>query len=266
MKRACACGALLLFFAPEVRAEKVSPPAAVTAGESPLVAFRVAPEWGYRRFVDSEPSTTDKHFAASGIFAISARVDVFPFRNQEPLENLGFRGSFGRAIGLRSIDIDTQPPSDVDTTFYHFDLGTTYRGSAARPLAWSLSATFERWVFDFADPSSTPYREVPTARYSLATVGADGRLALGPLALLGDAQLLVPLSIAPLGDRKPTGGFGVRAKLGVACDLLPMLTIDLSESYTLMSFGLEAVKGRSDEPGRVLDQYFVTSLGISVSP
>jgi hypothetical protein len=265
MIRACACGALLFLAAPNLRAEETPPPF-VPPPEPQLFAVRVAPEWGYRRFVDSEPSTTDKRYTASGIFALSGQVDVFPFRNADVLDNLGFRVSFAHAVALRSTDIDTTPPSDVGTTFYHYDLGVAYRPLRPGPFAWVLSIAYERWVFDFDDPSPTPYREVPTARYSLATVGGDVRLALGQLVLLGEADLLIPSSIASLGDREPTGGFGARGKLGVAYDFTRILSVDLSATDTLLSFGLRSVPGRTDEAGRVLDQYFVASLGVSVKP
>jgi hypothetical protein len=229
-------------------------------------AFRVAPEWGYRRFVDSEPSTTDKRYTASGIFALGGRVEVFPFRSRDATGNFGFRGSFTRSVALRSTDIDTNPPTDVDTVFYHYDLGVSYRSPRSDPFAWTLSLAYERWVFDFDDPSPTQFREVPTARYSMATAGADARLAVGPMALLGGADLLIPFSIGSLGDREPTGGFGARAKLGLAYDCAPTLSFELSDAYTLLSFGLRPVPGRTDEAGRVLDQYFVTSLGISWKP
>jgi hypothetical protein len=249
-------------FAPDLRAEEAAPPTPAIP-ERRMLSFRVAPEWSYRRFIDSEPSSTDKHYAASGIFSLGARVDVFPFDGQP---DLGFLASFGHSVGLRSVDIDTTPPTDVGTVFYRYDLGVLYRPFEHGPLAWTLSAAYQRWVFDFDDPAPTPFREVPTARYSFVNAGADARLSVGPLAFLGDAGLLIPLSIASLGDRHPTGGFGARAKLGVAYDLSPKVSLDLSEAYALVSFKLQSVPGRIDALGTVVDHYFATSLGLTVTP
>ena len=140
-------------------------------------------------------SSTDKHYVASGFFVANLRADIYPFSEQAgALHDFGFVGSYGRAFGLKSLEIDTIPPSEVDTTFYHFDAGVAYRVPSSRPLSLTVVAAYERWVFDF-DAESPPRREVPTARYSLAKAGTDARFAIGPLALLGSAALLLPLSI-----------------------------------------------------------------------
>jgi len=254
MSRTWAFGALVLLLSSDLRADV-----------APVAAIRLEEEWSYRRFLDSEPSSTDKHYVASGYFVANLRADIYPFSEQAgALHDFGFVGSFGRAFGLQSLEIDTVPPSEVGTTFYHFDAGLAYRVLGSRPLSLTVGAAYERWVFDF-DAESPPRREVPTARYSLARAGTDARLAIGPLVLLGSAALLLPLSIAPLGDRDPTGiGFGARAKLGVAVDLFPMLAIDLGGTYTAITFHLPSVPGRSDAQGPVLDQYLGASFGLTL--
>jgi len=229
-----------------------------------MMSLRVAPEWSYRRFLDSESSSPDKKYAASGYFGLGAHVDLFPFAARAgALRDFGLLGSYGRAIGLGSTDIDTQ--TNVGTVFYRFDAGLQYRLPSRSALLLKFSAAGERWVFDF-DAASVQGREMPTARYSLARVGTDARFAVGSLALFGGAELMLPISIAPLGDREPSaGGFGARAKLGVAFELSQMFAIDLGASYTILTFRLPSVPGLSDSPGTVLDQYFVTSLGLTLT-
>jgi len=267
MSRAWALGALVALFAADLHAAVAVPTHAPPAQKPKVFAFRLAEELSYRRFSDSEPSSTDKHYAASGIFGLTAQVDVYPFSARAgALGNFGLLGSYGRAIGLKSIDIDTVPPTEVGTDWYHFDAGLQYRFPGSSPLSFKLSLAYERWVFDFDDDANPPLREVPTARYSLARVGGDAVFALDRIRFLGDVQLMYPLSIAPLGDREPTGGgFGARAKIGVAIDPWPMFAIDLSGSYTLFTFHLLSVPGRSDTPGSVLDQYFAASLGLTLN-
>jgi len=254
MIRAWAFGALVLLLSSDLRADV-----------APVAAIRLEEEWSYRRFLDSEPSSTDKHYVASGFFVVNLRVDVYPFSEQAgALRDFGFVGSYGRAFGLKSLEIDTIPPSEVATTFYHFDTGLAYRIPSSSPLSLSFAAVYERWVFDF-DEAQAPSREVPTARYSFARAGTDARFAIGSLALLGNAALLLPVSIASLGDRDPTGiGFGARAKLGVGLELFPMLAIDLGGTYTVVTFHLPSVPGRADAQGTVLDQYLAASLGLTL--
>jgi hypothetical protein len=282
MSRAWAFGALIALFSVDLHAEVAVATPVPREKKPKVVALRLAPEWSYRRFSDSEPSSTDKHYAASGIFGLSAHLDIYPFSERAgALHNLGLLGSYGRAVGLRSIDIDTTPPTEVGTAFYHFDAGLQYRFPSSTPFSFTLSAAYERWVFDFddavtsspsgasgptVDSTSPPRREVPTARYSLARLGGDAGWAVEWVRFLGKIQVMYPLSIAPLGDREPTaGGLGARAELGVAFDLSKTFAIDLRGDYTLFAFHLPSVPGRSDAPGSVLDQYFVTSLGLSLN-
>ena len=201
------------------RSARAAPLVGSRADVAPVAAIRLEEEWSYRRFLDSEPSSTDKHYVASGYFVANLRADIYPFSEQAgALHDFGFVGSYGRAFGLKWLEIDTIPPSEVDTTFYHFDAGVAYRVPSSRPLSLTVAAAYERWVFDFR-------RGVAASRGAdRALLAREGRLrarfAVGPLALLGNAALLLPLSIGSLGDRDPTGmGFGARAKLGVAVDL-----------------------------------------------
>lgn len=263
MGRAWAVGALIVLFSAEIHAEAATTAAA--AQKPRVLALRLAPEWSYRRFSDSEPSSTDKHYAASGIIGANLHVDLYPFSGRaDALGNLGFLASYAQALGLKSIDIDTIPVTEVATDWYQFDAGVQYRLPSSSRLSITLSAAYERWVFDFADDGK-PLREVPTARYSLVRAGGDADYALDWIRLLGSLQVMLPLSIAPLGDREPTaGGFGARGKLGAAIDLTPMFAIDIAETYTFFTFHLPSVPGRADAPGTVVDQYFVTSLGLTL--
>ena len=161
------------------RSARAAPLVGFRADGAPVATIRLEEEWSYRRFLDSEPSSTDKHYVASGFFVANLRADIYPFSEQAgALHDFGFVEWYGRAFGLKSLEIDTIPPSEVDTTFYHFDAGVAYRVPSSRPLSLTVAAAYERWVFD-SDVESPPRREVPTARYSLVRVGTEARLLSG---------------------------------------------------------------------------------------
>jgi hypothetical protein len=239
---------------------------------APTLILRVAPEWGFRRFLDSEPSTSNKSYNASGIVAVGASVEFYPFSTASAgaMRDFGLTGSYVRAIGLTSRDVDTKDPAtgqptEVDTEWYHYAAGIKLRllGRSSR-FALGFAAGYEQWVFDF--PGAPPTRYVPTARYGLVPGGFDARLSLGVISFLADARYLHPLSIANIGDREPSSPrFGLRGGLGMAVTLSQAFAIDLSGEYTMFTFSLPSVAGRGDQPGKVLDQYLVGSLGFTLS-
>jgi len=268
------------------RADAPAPPAAatlkparpvrVTVGNErqarPTVVFSVAPEWGYRFFVDAEPSSVDKHYRALGIFGLRLHAEIYPLAAlgsgvADAWRDIGVIGTYTRAFGLESQDIDKVPPPPeiVETEWYHYLIGLRYRAlGGTSPLSLGFSVAFERWVFDF-DTTPNQRRFLPIARYSLLPIGADGRFSVGPFAFLGAARLLLPLSKAPFGDRVASGsGFGFHLETGVAFTPVPAIEFDLRAAYTTMRFSLPSLPRRADESGTVLDHYLVFSAGATL--
>jgi hypothetical protein len=236
----------------------------------PTVTVRVEPEWAYRRFVDVEPSATDKRFGTPGVFLVGGRAEVYPLARASggALRDLGLTGSYARAVslnlsGLASTDVNSN--KSVDTQWYRYSAGLRYRAlGRSGPFALGLNAGYERWVFDF-DVPAVPAREVPTARYSLLEGGADARWSFGHFSVVVDATYMQPLSIAPLGDRRPSlQAFGVRGGLGAGLKF-GVFEADLRGTFTLFRLQLDPVPGGSDAPGRVFDQYFGVRLAIGAS-
>lgn len=234
--------------------------------ELPTVTFRIEPEWAYRRFVDVEPNATDKRFGTPGVFLLGGRAEVYPLAraSEGALRDLGLTGAYARAVsGFASTDINTN--SSVDTEWYRYSVGLRYRvlGRSA-PFALGLNAGYQRWVFDF-DAPVVPTREIPTARYSLLEAGADARRSFGRFSVVVDAAYMQALSIAPLGDRRPSPlAFGVRGGLGAGLRF-GVLEVDLRGTFTLFRLQLDPVAGGSDGPGRVFDEYFGARLAVGAS-
>jgi hypothetical protein len=243
-----------------------APPIPEAAPRALAVRFTLSPEWGYRTFRDHEPSSTDKSYTAAGVPGASARLELYPLAFVSPAvegaKDIGLTGSYSRAFGLKSRDVDTD--SDVDTDWYQFSFGLRYRIlGGTNPLALGFTLGIQRSVFDFA--STAPSRPIPIGRYTLLPVGADARYAWGAFSLFADGRFLLPLTVSPLGDRTPSGGrFGFNVALGAALAFWRFFEVELRGTYTLLSLSLPTVAGRADQPGNVIDQYLVFGAGATL--
>jgi hypothetical protein len=235
------------------------------AKPSPTLSLRLEPSWGYRRFLDTEPSTTDKRFGTPGVFLVGARAELYPLaRSEGILRDVGLTGSYFRALAISVTDFDSDTP--VGATWYSYSAGIRLRLlGRTGTFALGLFGGYERWSFTFDSPAD-PAREIPTADYKLVGGGVDGRQSLGRFSLFAEAAYLQPLSVASLGDRNPqTRAYGARGALGVAFRVTGGMEIDAHATYTLVRLSLEPLAGRADQPGRVSDQYLVSTLGLRFS-
>jgi hypothetical protein len=230
------------------------------------VAFRftLSPEWGYRTFIQNEPSAPAKRYVAAGIPSQSARFELYPMAfGASPVEvakDFGLTFHYGRSVpGMVSHDIDTE--TDVGTVWYRFGFGARYRFlGGTRPIAMGVTLGVERSVFDFdVTPSSRP---VAIGRYTLLPVGTDLRYAWGRFSIFADARFLLPLTASPPGNRTPTGvKFGGHLGGGAIVRFGRYFEVEARADYTLMYMQLPTTGGRINENASVIDQYLVFSIG-----
>jgi hypothetical protein len=233
--------------------------------EPSTFSFRLEPSWAYRRFLDTEASSTDKRSGTPGVFLLGARAELYPFGASSGfMQDFGVTGSFFRAFGLALTDFDKN--TSVDASWYAWSAGMRLRvlGGRGGPFAIGLTAAYEKWAFTF-DPGIPPVRLVPNADYDLAEAGFDVRPTFGRFSAFLEASYLFPLNVADLGDRKAgRRGWGGRGVLGLAYRVAPSFEIDAHATYTVVRLSLDPLPGRADEPGRVFDQYIAGTLGLRV--
>jgi hypothetical protein len=254
----------------EDKAEKrFDPTASVPPPDEPpqTFSFRLEPALGYRRFLDTEASSTDKRSGTPGVFLIGGRAELYPFAGSQAgfMRDFGLTGSYFRAISITLTDFDKNEP--VPAVWYSFSGGVRARLLGRRsPFALGLTAGYESWTFDF-DTSVAPIRLIPKGRYSLAGAGFDMRETFGIFSVFLEATYLYPLHIDDLGDRVPmkSGAYAGRGTFGIAFRLARSFEIDAHGTYTVVRFSLASVPGRADEPGRVFDQYLVSALGLRLN-
>jgi len=241
-----------------------------SAEPAPTVSVELGPTVSYRTFRDREPTSADKNYATSAIVGADLQVRVYPFA-AAPVGAAGLGGLGGYAHGalgfLSSQDIDVpanDPAHNVATTFWRASAGLLYRLStrvATAPLALTALAGVERWAFTF-DMPSPPLQLTPTARYTLARLGAEAELKLGFLGLRAEAGLLLPWAIDDLGDRPVlTRGFGVQGGAAATVELAAHVALLASTHYALFSYELPQILPRSNETARVHDRYLDFLLG-----
>jgi hypothetical protein len=250
--------------APTATAPADPPPAPDIRGRSPkpeprqeAVRFTLSPEWV------NESSSTDKLYAAPGIPAAAARLELYPLAFITPApevgRDFGLTIGYSRAFFLESRDIDTD--TDVSTQWYQFNFGVRFRILGGNdPLSLGFTAGIQRWVYDF--DATPPSRLVAIGRYTLLPVGIDARYAWGAFSIFGDARFLWPITVSQLGDRAATGPkLGFTGALGAAYGLSRFFEVEVRGAYTLVTFTLPTVAARSDERGAVTDAYLVFSAG-----
>src|SRR5256885_16146799 len=95
----------------------------------PALIVLVEPEWAYRRFLDIEPSATNKSFGTAGVFLIGGRVELYPLAaGNSALRDLGVSASYARGLsqspGLAITDLNSD--KSVDTQWYRYFAGLKY--------------------------------------------------------------------------------------------------------------------------------------------
>jgi hypothetical protein len=232
----------------------------------PTFSFRFDPSWGYRRFAESEVSSSDKRFGTPGVFLIGARAEVYPLASADAgiLRDVGMTGAYVRAVGVSLTDFDSGAP--IDATWFSYSLALRARVlGRTGPFTVGLSAGFQQISFTF-EPAIVPVREVPTGDYSLLEGSVDARQSFGNFSVFLDAGYLYPFQIGSLGDRIPNKrAYGGRGVVGVAFKLSRVVEMDAHASYTFVRFSLQPLALRSDEPGRVFDQYILSTIGLRFS-
>jgi hypothetical protein len=235
------------------------PAQAESNAAAPRVVLGTDFSWGYRKFLDSEPSTSSKRYNANGAPGFGIRAEAYP------LPALGLTFNYARAVGLKSNDVDTN--AQLGTEWWRISGGLKLRLLGIKrvaPVALSLTAGVERHVFEF-DTEGPPVGAIPSGRYTLAFAGLDERVTYRRVAFLAAVQGLYPLSKADFGDRTPdSGGIGFRARGGVAWAPAPHFALDASAEYTWLTFHLPSLPLRHDQRGTVYDRYLVISLGATV--
>jgi hypothetical protein len=188
---------------------------------------------------------------ASGNVAVA--VEVYPFaRLAVPvLRGVGFTGGFQYAPGLASQD---SMGTSVSTTWLHVDGGLRLRLPFGERDAFILGlaggVVKERFAFGASGLSAS----LPNVDYLFGRVGADGRLRVGPVALLAGAAYLPAFASGDLADRfRKTWFAGVELSAGLAVPIGAHFELRAAGTYTRVFYAFKPEVGDAYVAGGALD-------------
>jgi hypothetical protein len=269
---------------PDVPAVEPDPPPVVARAHLPIVVVGIEPRWEARYYRHTEFTAPNvRAYDANGYAAIAASIELYPLARAARgfWQNLGLSLRYAQAFGFESESIRLGrladlPPLPVDTSFVRYAIGMRYRMKLSRDEPRSpmlgIAAGYSRWIFDFSDALPRgPDLEAPTAYYQMAFLGVDASFPIGPVTISGAVTYLHGVSIAAPSSRElddlqywhlfTAVGEGAELRLGAGLALWGPLEMRLSLEYALLVYHLRPLRGRADEPGRVIDSYVSAGLG-----
>jgi hypothetical protein len=179
-------------------------------------------------------------------------------------KDIGLVGRFGYALERKSETRDGS--QSANTTWTRFSAGVRGRiraGDAADSPVIGLEGTYGQWAFLFTGPD-TIVAQTPSVEYKYVRAGADIRVPLGSLSLLGGAGYMYVLSTGLLGERFPHSKVGeVDLRVGAAYGFTPALEARVTATYSRFFMSAHPQVGDQNLAGGALDQYLIAHAGIA---
>lgn len=250
--------------------KKPEEPSARVAGDfsQALFVVGVAGEAGFRKFEYNQPITKNlRAYKVGGTPGFSINLELYPLAGSGgALAGLGLEGSYGMAVGLQSAPASGQK---IDTSWTRFYAGLRYRLKVCSCGAYiAPHVGYGAESFTFSDPPAAIAKEVPAAKYGFVKAGVDGRLPIGPAALMLGVNWLFASSggsdLETVGSRFPhhtVGGFDGNVALGVG--ILKGLEARLAYRYTRFFYTMNPEPGDAYVAGGALDQLSSIQLGVA---
>jgi hypothetical protein len=190
---------------------------------------------------------------------VAAEVYTFARLSIPVLSNLGFDGGFQRVVAVSS---QTSTGTSVSTTWWRAEGDLRARvllGDGGRHMI-GLRAGVVKEHFGFgSDATLTPW--LPDVDYLFVRVGAVGRAALGPIALLLDAAYLPAIQSGSLGDRfRETSTGAVELGGGLAVPFARLFELRATAEYTRVFYAFHPVPGDAYVAGGALDSFVRAQL------
>ena len=184
-------------------------------------------ESSWARAISLTPTTSPgfvRGYGLAGMAMGAVGLEIYPLApTGNPIaKDIGLVGRFGYALERKSETRDGS--QSANTTWTRFAVGARGRiraGDAADSPVIGLEGTYGQWAFLFSGPD-TVVAQTPSVEYKYVRAGADIRVPLGSLSLLGGAGYMYVLSTGLLGERFPHSKVGeVDLRAGAAYGFTP---------------------------------------------
>ena len=247
-------------------------------------------ELGGRSFEYTDPITNNlRPYDVFGVPILAVEAEIYPgaTTGTPVLEHIGLTVAYGHGFGLSSQTTD-DPPLKFGTSWNRFAAGLRYRiplGKNGAPVI-GLSGRFGFVNFTFEPEGDTPEetaasdaikKEVASVSYKYLRPGIDGRIPIGPVAILASFGYLGVIDAGDperdvyprfTSDNGPTTNPASDASigaidmgLGVGIRLVAGLEARLMAEYTRFFYAFEPNVGDEYVAGGALDQFFGIRAG-----
>jgi len=233
---------------------------------SALFVGELGVEFGARFFGYSDALMGNlRPYNVVGVPLVAIGAELYPLAGLSvPVVNgLGITVSYARALGLSSQTQDSAVA--VSTTYQRINVGLRARlplGDGNDAPLLGLSGGLRLLQFEMETPPALTTELLPSASYTILRLGVDARVPLGPVALLGGLDLLVPLSARGVYQQfqgPAVGGHG--AHLGLAIPFMTGLEGRAVLEHTRFFSSFNPEVGDPYVAGGAQDQFFGLRLG-----
>lgn len=213
------------------------------------------------RYTDALSSNV-RPYDVTGAPSPTVGVELYPLaRTSVPfVRDLGLVASGATAVGLAS-----RLPSgtSVATRWLRYELALRYRlrlDGRDHPAALGFELGYSAIQFRISDPSALGGAD-PSVDDRFLRFGLDGRVPLGPVALLARVGVGRLFAVGPMGEQFGRGRGGiVDARLGVAAPLAAILEARLWVEHTRAFFDFRPLPGDAYVAGGAVDSYSTLHL------
>ena len=193
--------------------------------------------------------------------AIGLEFYPLAFVSKGALSGIGIVGGYQQALGLKSENTVTHEV--YKTTESAYNVGLRYR-LAFGPSEVGVSARYGAQRFGFGSTASAPSGpSVPDVAYTSVRLGVDGRLVLGPVAVLAGAGYLPVLTSGEISSAAYFPHLkvsGVEAMLGVGVHVAGPFEVRLVGEYRRYFYAMNPVPGDARVAGGAVDQFITGTL------
>jgi hypothetical protein len=195
---------------------------------------------------------------------VAASVELYPLATSGLpfLRDLGLSGHFGYSWAEASIG-SIVSNAHWDTWGVNLRDRIPLGRSPSSPIV-GVEAGYGQLAFVFGNTSAISTDALPGVNYSYLRFGVDGRIPIGPAAILAGVAYRPILGAGQLGDHFPKETIGgMDGAVGAALRLTSALEARLVVTYTRVWATFNPTPGAAYVAGGGLDQYIDADIGVA---
>ncbi|MGD0674978.1 MAG: hypothetical protein ABSC94_06130 [Polyangiaceae bacterium] len=257
--------------APEPAAEPKGGPAAPVSLTNAMIEGFLGLDLGGRQFHYNQrvTPTLRPYDLPTGVLlpetpGVAASVDVFPLARSELaiVRDLGISARVGDNLAKAQLG-----PATTSVEWYSWEANLRYRillGPRESASVIGLEAGTGELAFKYVNSTELDASELPGVDYHYLRFGVDGRIPLGPVAILAGIAYRPILSSGSLGVHFPRETIGgMDADLGLAFRLARFLEARVVVNYTRVWAAFNPQPGDMFVAGGGLDQFMNADIGVA---